>query len=126
METIGNRIYNLRKNLNLSMEKFGNKLGISKSAISAFEKDISNPSNQTIKLICREFNVDYFWLTEGVGEMFTHFEEVIIDELTEMYDLDKTEKAIVLAYLEADKETRKTIENYILNMADKIKSSDQK
>lgn len=121
METIGNRIYNLRKKLDLSMEKFGNKLGISKSAISAFEKDLSNPSNQTIKLICREFNVDYFWLTEGTGEMFTHFEDIIIEQVTEQYNLDKTEKAIVLAYLEASKETRAEIKNYILELADRIK-----
>lgn len=121
METIGNRIYNLRKKLDLSMEKFGNKLCISKSAISAFEKDLSKPSNQTIKLICREFNVDYFWLTEGFGEMFTHFDEVIIQELTEMYSLDETEKAIVLAFLESDKETRKHIKKFVNNLMDKMK-----
>lgn len=114
------RIKLLRKELGLSQEAFGNKIGSTRDAIAAYERGVTI-KEPIVKLICREFNVDYFWLTEGVGEMFTHFEDIIIEQVTEQYNLDKTEKAIVLAYLESDKETRKTIENFILDMADRIK-----
>ena len=43
------RIYTLRKTLNLSMEKFGNRLAISKSSISGFEKGTTNPFEGTRK-----------------------------------------------------------------------------
>lgn len=60
------RIAYLRKNiLNMSMEKFGERLNISRSAINQIEKAVNNPSEQTIKLICREFNVNEDWLRNG-------------------------------------------------------------
>ena len=67
-ETIGQRINVVRKKLNLTLEKFGEKIGISKVSVRAIEKGINNPSEQTIKLICSVYNVDYAWLTQGVGE----------------------------------------------------------
>ena len=102
--TQGERIKYLRKELKLSQEKFGNKLGISKSAISAFEKDLSKPSNQTIKLICREFNVNYFWLTEGFGEMFS--DSPLLDNLADKYDLSDIDKKIIKLFVELDKKDR--------------------
>ena len=119
--TLGERIKLLRKELKLSQEQFGKKIGITKSSISLYEKDTIVPTEQSLKSICREFNVDYFWLTEGFGEMFMHFDEVIIQELTELYNLDETEKAIVLAFLESDKETRKHIKKFVNNLMDKMK-----
>ena len=67
-EHIGSRIYKIRKHFNLSMEKFGKQIGISKGSINNIEKGTTNPSRQTINSICREFNVYYEWLTQGVGE----------------------------------------------------------
>lgn len=65
------RIAELRKKfLKLSMEEFGKRIGISKSAVNQIEKGINNPSEQTISLICREFNVTGTWLRTGEGEPF--------------------------------------------------------
>jgi len=119
--TIGKRIRTLRKELKLSQEAFGKKIGISKVAISDIENEKTKLTERNAKSICRTFNVNYFWLTEGFGEMFAHFDEVIIQELTELYNLDETEKAIVLAFLESDKETRKHIKKFVNNLMDKIK-----
>lgn len=115
------RIKCLRKNLGMSMEKFGNELGISKSAISGFESGITNPSEQTIKLICKTFNVDYFWLTEGVGEMFTNFPETIIDEVVDEFNLDETDKIILMAYLELSDEKRAAVKAFLLSIAENAK-----
>ena len=65
------RIAELRKkSLKLSMEEFGKRIGISKSAVNQIEKGVNNPSEQTISLICREFNVNEPWLRIGEGEPF--------------------------------------------------------
>lgn len=65
------RIAELRKkSLKLSMEEFGKRIGISKSAVNQIEKGVNNPSEQTISLICREFNVNEAWLRTGEGEPF--------------------------------------------------------
>ena len=67
--TQGERIREVRKALNLTLEKFGGKLGVGKTAISKLEKDENNLTEQMTKAICREFHVDYIWLTTGEGEM---------------------------------------------------------
>lgn len=66
----GDRIKELRKSLNLTLEKFGDRLGVTKTAISNIEKGNRNLTEQMTKAICREFGVDYIWLTTGEGEMF--------------------------------------------------------
>lgn len=67
---INEKIKQLRKSLKLSGEKFGDKIGISKSAVSLIEKGTNTPSEQTIKSICREYNVNETWLRTGEGDMF--------------------------------------------------------
>lgn len=67
---MNNRIKELRKTLGLTMEKFGERLGVSKVAISKIEKGQNNLSSQMFKSICREFNVSECWLRSGEGEMF--------------------------------------------------------
>ena len=64
------RIRNLRKYLGLTMEKFGEQLGVGKTAISNIENGNRNVTEQMCKSICREFNVNEDWLRNGNGEMF--------------------------------------------------------
>ena len=63
------------------MEKFGEKLGVTKTAISRLEKNERNVTDQMIKSICREFHVDYIWLTTGAGEMFQDSDEVFLEQI---------------------------------------------
>ena len=53
------RIKLIRKTLGISQRDFGKKIGISDTAVSKLESGERNPSEQTLKSICREFNVDY-------------------------------------------------------------------
>lgn len=64
------RIKELRKALGLTLEKFGEKLGVQKSAISKIERGENGVAEPMFKLICREFNVNENWLRTGEGEMF--------------------------------------------------------
>lgn len=86
MENINTRIAMLRKKLDLSMEKFGNIIGVTKSSINNIEKGVNNPSERTIKLICKEFDVNYDWLVNGNGSMFVELsrEEEITKYVAEL------------------------------------------
>lgn len=72
------RLKILRKEKKLSQEEFGKKLGVTKASISRLESGINNLTEQMLKSICREFNVNYLWLTEGIGEMFSDNESEIM------------------------------------------------
>lgn len=67
---MNNRVNKVRLALDLSMDKFGSRIGLTRSAISKIESGSSKPSEQTIVSICREFNVNEEWLRSGTGEMF--------------------------------------------------------
>lgn len=77
--TQGERVREVRKNLGLTLDKFGERIGIKKSALSSIENGRSNLTDANIKAICREFNVDYIWLTTGEGEMFVETDDDIIE-----------------------------------------------
>lgn len=68
METIGERVRFIRKQEGLTLEKFGARIGISNPSVSTIESGKSNPSAQTVKSICREFNINEEWLRFGIGE----------------------------------------------------------
>lgn len=122
--TQGERVKEVRKSLNLSMEKFGERLGVSKSAIANIESDYRNLTKQMAKSICREYNIDYFWLTEGTGNMFMQVPDSLIEEVIEDYNLDKNDKYILESYLELSDDEKKTIKNFFINIADKIKKDE--
>ena len=67
---VNERIRKLRKSLGLTLEKFGGRLGVGKTAINKLEKGENNVTDQMFKSICREFNVNEEWLRNGTGEMF--------------------------------------------------------
>lgn len=78
------RIKAIRKHqlVNLSQEAFGQRIGITKAAISKIESGNANPSEQTLLSICREFNINEEWLRTGNGEMFNPMSE---DEELDLY-----------------------------------------
>lgn len=63
------RVKIIRKTNSLTMEAFGNRLGITKASVSRIESGVNNLTEQMIKAICREFNVNEHWLRTGEGEM---------------------------------------------------------
>ena len=79
--TQGERIKDVRNSLGLTLEKFGEKLGVTKTAISRLEKGERSLTEQMIKSICREFSVDYMWLTTGEGEMFVETDDDFFERI---------------------------------------------
>lgn len=67
------RVKELRKSMNLTLEKFGNRLGVGKSAIFKIESGENGVTEQMVKLMVIEFGISENWLRTGEGEMFPKF-----------------------------------------------------
>ena len=108
--TQGERVREIRKALDLTLERFGNRLGVGRGAISAIELGNRNLTEQMAKAICREYNVNYDYLMNGDGEMFDNVPETILDELCIRYDLSDFDRMLVEMYVELPKELREQAE----------------
>lgn len=106
------RVKQLRKELGLSGAKFGEKIGLTRMAISNIENDKYNLTEQSIKSICREFNVNENWLRNGEGKMFNSVESLSLDDLVS--GADPLEIDILKAYFTLDKDTREKALNHFL------------
>lgn len=79
--TQNERVKEVRKTLGLTLEKFGDRLGIKKAAVSKIEKGENSLTDANIKAICREFSVDYMWLATGEGEMFVETDDDFFERI---------------------------------------------
>ena len=116
--TQGERVKQSRKSLGLTMEKFGERLGIKKTAISLIESGKNNLTEANIKAICREFNVDYIWLTTGEGKMFVENDDEFrkkIDRI--MASEDDTRKILFKSLVDASDDDIAAIKQFIKNTA---------
>lgn len=75
--TLGERIREVRKSLKMTMDQFGERIGVTKSTISNIENGNRNATEHMIKSICREFEVNEEWLRTGTGDTF---KEMTADE----------------------------------------------
>lgn len=103
--TQNERIKEVRKSLGLTLEKFGERIGLKKSAVSLIENGKNAVTNANAKAICREFGVDYIWLTTGDGEMFVDTDDDFIERIDRiMVGEDDARKNLFKALLEASDE----------------------
>ena len=90
------RIKVIRKELNLTLEKFGQRIGVTRAAISNIETGNRKVTDQMCRSICREFNIREEWLRYGTGEMFENLSDeekvasilgkIFTDKDSEIYD----------------------------------------
>lgn len=100
--TQNERIKEVRKSLGLTLEKFGERIGLKKSAVSLIENGKNAVTDANVKAICREFGVDYIWLTTGDGEMFVDTDDDFIERIDRiMVGEDDARKNLFKALLEA-------------------------
>lgn len=107
MSTINERIKEIRKNLGLKQKDFAAPLGLTPQAVGNFERREREISNQAIKSICREFNVNEDWLRTGEGKMFDERpKKAALEQLETEYSLTPSEKSFIEKYLSLPSETR--------------------
>lgn len=118
--TNSERVNEVRKSLGLTLEKFGEKLGVTKTTISRIEKGVNNLTDQMAISICREYNVNYDYLMYGEGEMFDDLPQTIVDELCAQYDLNDFDKALVEMYVSLPAGSRERIKEYMKQLVKKV------
>lgn len=126
--TQGERVKAIRKCLNLTLEKFGEKLGVTKTTISRIEKGINGLTDQMTKSICREYHVNYDYLVYGDGEMFDDLPQTIIDELCMQYGLNDFDKSLVKTYItlpESDRIRIKDMMKLLIQNSNILQSQDE-
>ena len=110
------RIKILRKKLGLTLDKFGERLGVTKTTISRLENGVNNVTEQMLKSICREFNVNEEWLRNGTGEMFinTEDEDAEYEQIcNELGIKDKRARQIIINYWHFSDEDKALFWNFI-------------
>lgn len=114
--TQGERVKEIRSALSLTLERFGEKLGVGKTAISKIEKNERSLTDQMARSICREYNVNYDYLMYGEGEMFSDLPQTVLDELCMQYECDEDDRSMIYEYLKLDAASRKVLKDYIKNV----------
>ena len=67
--TLGTKLYNLRKNEDISLDKLAFELEISKTAIGKWESDKAKPSVENLLKLCDYYNTDIYKLLEDVSNI---------------------------------------------------------
>ena len=124
------RIRELRKHLNLTLEEFGKKVGVTKAAIGRIEKGERSVTDQMFLSICREFNVNEEWLRTGEGEMFSlqedeeaaYVAELLDDTDNPLYDLIK---AIMKTYSQTGEKEKAIIKAFAKDLHKNLKEESQ-
>ena len=70
METIGQRLRLIRKELNMTQEQLAQHLGIGKAALSMIETGKCGLSTRNKNILVQDLNVNPDWLDTGKGNMF--------------------------------------------------------
>lgn len=111
------RLSELRKKLGMTMETFGERIGMSKQSISNIESGRREMTDRMKIVICREFGVSEKWLETGEGEMFQAETEEgrhlknLIDEALANRD-DKFRTALLEIILQLDLDELETVKRY--------------
>ena len=119
--TIGKRIKLIRNENKMTLEKFGAYLKISPQSVSKLERGVSNPSDQTVFLLCQKFHINEEWLRTGEGEPRQATYQDALWDIVQARGLDHADYALIAGIMEMPAETRKAIISAILDIADRIK-----
>lgn len=102
--TQNERVKEIRKTLGLTLEKFGERIGVTRGSMSNIENGNRNLTEQMTKSICREFSVDNMWLTTGEGEMFIDTDDDFIERIDRI--------------MAGEDEARKNLFKFMLELSD--------
>lgn len=115
-ESVNERIFRAFKELNIKQADFAKRIEVSQAFVSKLFKENSdkNPSDRTIKAICRVCKVNEAWLRTGEEPMFAL--ESNMDALLASSDLDDLDKKIITNYLKLSSKQREAFKTFLLKM----------
>lgn len=94
-----NRIKELRRQLNLSQEEFGKKIGVTRGVIANIENGRVEPKELTLSMISKTFSVDVDWLKTGEGEMFLSVSDDALDDFAVEFGLTGVAKEFIREFI---------------------------
>ena len=68
---IKDRLKYVRKDLRMSQEEFGKKVGLSQSQIACYETGYRELPERSLDAICKEHNINKKWMLTGNGDIYT-------------------------------------------------------
>ena len=123
----GERVHEIRKHFGLTMEKFGEKLGVKKTSISNIENGIRGLTEQMTLSICRVFGVNEAWLRNGEGEMFEQLlaEDEVAAYVAELLDPDNPFADLIIeimrTYSQLDPISQAALKKFSEHLVENIK-----
>ena len=120
--TENERIKQVRKSKNLTLEAFGKRVGVKKAAISNIENGSRGVTTQMRRAICREFGVREEWLQYGEGEMLVDPLSQQLETIYEKYELEPEDRIVIEAFLQLSPEVRRGILDGILLVSDRLRT----
>lgn len=116
--TLGERIKHVRLiSGKLTMEQFGKRLGLTPAAISQFESGKANPSEQTLRSICREFDISEDWLKRGIGDVAPKTYESELEKLVTERGLSHQDYVVIRNFMQLPPKSRETVWQFMLGVA---------
>lgn len=115
------RLKAIRKELSLSQEAFGKKLGVTGAGISKIESGDRSLTEQMILAICWEFNVREEWLRNGSGEMFLDFTEDEFSKAAATLSNDAFVRSLIVEYWKLDEDSKQLFRDFIHRLSDNMR-----
>ena len=115
------RLKVIRKELSLSQEAFGKRLGVTGTAISRIEIGNRAVTEQMILAICREFNVREEWLRNGSGKMFLDFTEDEFAKAAAILSNDTFVRSLIVEYWKLDEDSKQLFRDFIHRLSDNMR-----
>lgn len=107
------RIKYIRNDLNLTQDAFGEPLGVSRDVVNNLERGRVHNKEHMLRLICKTYGINYFWLTEGKGDPYIGPPDILVDEAIKKYNLDEDDREIIERYVKMDPEQRKLFKEIV-------------
>ena len=124
------RLKKLRKTLDLTQQKFADRLGVKRNTVGQWECGINAITDQVVFSICREFGVNENWLRTGDGEMFEELtEQQKLMKYTGLLLKDKDSaiataiQTLIVTYEQLDDTSKATLEKIAMQYIDNLKKS---
>ena len=121
---VKNRIKKLRHELDLTQQKFADRLGVKRNTVGQWECGVNSITDQTVTAICREFKVNEKWLRSGTGDMFVPDPSSELDALAEKYHLSAADQTLIEKYVNLKPNSRKAVMDFIVDVAATLNSVD--
>lgn len=121
METINDRIKQVRKSLNLNQANFGEQITLAQTYLSQIERGDREVTEKILKLVCLQFNASERWLRTGEGNMFEESSDSLISQLCEKYQLDDMAHVLLETFVSMPQNERDAVMSFARRVADATK-----